>query len=334
MFTVFTPTFNRAHTLHRVYESLKNQTYQNFEWIIIDDGSTDHTHELVKRWKKDTDFPIRYFWQENKGKHVAFNHAVREAKGELFLPLDSDDACIPTALERFNYHWESIPLKKRDNFTGVCALCMDQNGKLVGDIFPFYSIDSDSLEIKYRYKVKGEKWGFNRVDILKKYRYPEHENMKFILEGFVWYAIAKDYKTRFINEILRIYYVQDSEKSDQLSKKISNAEETISKKYAVGGFLYYEFLLNNNIKWLQHEPMEFFMYAINCIRFSLHSDRTMRDVIKGIYTPHGKILILMAALIAIPLYFCEKKKVFTFHKVFRETRRRLNKILHKEQANK
>lgn len=89
-FTVFTPTYNRAHTLLRVFSSLQAQTFQDFEWLIVDDGSTDGTEELIKHWGSESHFPVRYFKQENRGKHVAFNRGVREATGQFFLPLDSD----------------------------------------------------------------------------------------------------------------------------------------------------------------------------------------------------------------------------------------------------
>lgn len=177
-FTVFTPTFNRAHTLHRAYESLKAQTFRDFEWLIVDDGSNDNTKALVEKWQMEASFPIRYIFQENQGKHVAFNHGVELAEGELFLTFDSDDACVPVALERFKYHWDNIPLNEQNNFSAVTALCKDQKGTLVGDKFPLDITDSDSLEIRYKYKVKGEKWGFHRTDILKQFPFPDFENIK------------------------------------------------------------------------------------------------------------------------------------------------------------
>jgi glycosyltransferase involved in cell wall biosynthesis len=100
-FTVFTATYNRAHTLHRVYESLKEQTYRQFEWLIVDDGSTDTTRTLVETWQQEANFLISYYYQENQGKHVAINRGVQEARGEYFLIIDSDDTCVPQTLERF-----------------------------------------------------------------------------------------------------------------------------------------------------------------------------------------------------------------------------------------
>lgn len=114
LFTVFTPTYNRAHTLGRLYLSLKEQTLLDFEWIVVDDGSSDDTCSLVESWKSESSsFPIRYFYQANRGKHVATNYAVREAFGFFFIILDSDDTCVPEALERFAYHWQAIDESNR-----------------------------------------------------------------------------------------------------------------------------------------------------------------------------------------------------------------------------
>lgn len=103
-FTVFTPTYNRWHTLHRVYYSLSSQTFKDFEWLIVDDGSTDDTKNLVQNWQKKSKFTIRYYYQPNLGKTAALNRGVKLALGKLFLILDSDDGCIPKALEKFKYY--------------------------------------------------------------------------------------------------------------------------------------------------------------------------------------------------------------------------------------
>jgi len=108
-FTVFTPTSNRAHTLSRVYESLKRQTFRDFEWLIVDDGSTDNTREVVEGWQREKLFIIRYFWQKNAHKKVAFNRGVLEADGKFFITLDSDDEALPEALDILDRHWCNIP---------------------------------------------------------------------------------------------------------------------------------------------------------------------------------------------------------------------------------
>src|ERR1700687_2026026 len=107
-FTVFTPTYNRAGTLPRVYESLRLQTFRDFEWLVVDDGSKDNTEELIKEWQAKAEFPIRYIRPQNQGKPAATNRATQEAQGEFIATVDSDDACVPESLERLKYHWDAI----------------------------------------------------------------------------------------------------------------------------------------------------------------------------------------------------------------------------------
>jgi len=205
-FTVFTPTYNRAHTLHRPYESLKAQTFRDFEWIIVDDGSTDGTEVLVRQWQDTADFPIRYFWQQNAGKHVASNKGVLEAQGELFLTFDSDDECLPAALERFKFHWDSIPHDEKPTFSAVTSLVKDPEGNVPGTRFPYDPTDSDSLETRLKYGVTGEKWGFQRTDVMREFLYPVFEGENLLPASVVWNRIALKYKTRYVNEVLRIYH--------------------------------------------------------------------------------------------------------------------------------
>ena len=99
--TIFTPTYNRAHTLERLYDSIKGQTGCPFEWVIVDDGSSDDTERMVAKWQNSSKeaFELRYFRQENSGKHVAWNKGLQEARGDIFFPVDSDDYLTPNALE-------------------------------------------------------------------------------------------------------------------------------------------------------------------------------------------------------------------------------------------
>jgi glycosyltransferase involved in cell wall biosynthesis len=205
-FTVFTPTLNRAHTLSRVYESLKSQTFQDFEWLIVDDGSSDGTGELVEEWQQQAAFPIRYIWQENGGKHRARNRGVREARGEFFFTWDSDDESIPDALERMKACWDDIPAEKHPFFAGVTGLCvMKDSGAVVGSRFPRDIFDSDMFAIREKYRITGEKCGFQRTEVMREFPFPEIAGERFITESVVWYRIARKYKTRFFNQILRIY---------------------------------------------------------------------------------------------------------------------------------
>lgn len=207
-FTVFTPTYNRARLLPRVYESLKKQTFRDFEWLIVDDGSSDNTGEIVKQWQAEANFPIRYVAQPNGGKHVATNRGAKEAQGMLFAVLDSDDWYVANTLERFNFHWQQIPADKRNGFVGVCALCSYESGEVLGSKFPEDVFDSDVIDLRYRHKVSGEKNGVLRTDVMRQFPFPEDVG-KFINESVVWNRMAKDYKTRFVNEVLTIKEFQE-----------------------------------------------------------------------------------------------------------------------------
>lgn len=267
LFTVFTPTYNRAKTLSRVYDSLKQQTFKNFEWLIVDDGSTDNTQVIVQSYIKDGLIKIRYIWQPNGHKKTAMNHGVREAQGDLFLTWDSDDAAPANALEIFHKHWDAIPESERQHFAGVCGLCVDENGGLVGNKFPQEKLVSDSNELRYRYKVVGEKWGFTRTAIMREFPFPEHIK-GHVPEGVVWSAIALKYKTLFINDIVRIYYSNSNESLTNSTKTLANLHAN-----AEGHALWAASVLEHEIKWIAYKPTWFIKMAINLTRFSLHQKK-------------------------------------------------------------
>lgn len=267
-FTIFTSTYNRADLLHRVYDSLEAQTYKVFEWLIYDDGSTDHTEKLVQLWQKKANFPIHYTWQENRGKAKTMNRAVQAAKGELFLAFDSDDACIPEALERFKYHWDSISEAEKSQFSGITALCINQYGKIVGNLFPSDILISNSIELQGKYFVFGEKWGCQKTDILKQYPFPEIPGERFIEDSVVWNKISLRYKTVFINEVLRLYYENAPDGTTTFSAKL-RAENP------KGAQLYY--------KEYTRLPIPLILKIkglINYIRFSLHGGIKPRLIIQ------------------------------------------------------
>lgn len=283
-FTVFTPTYNRADTLHRVYNSLKVQTYRNFEWLIIDDGSVDDTKNLVKKWQEENLFTIRYFYQKNSGKHVAFNRGVENANGELFLSFDSDDACLENALERLKYYWDTIPEHEQKTvFSAVTCLCQNEEGKVIGDYFPLTAIDSNDLEIRYIYKVTGEKWGFHRTNVLKEFPFPEIDEQRFIPENLIWFSIARKYKTKFINEPLRIYFSG----INQLTKTGS------PKTSAKGLMLFHKNVLNEQLNYFKFAPIKFIYSSVSYSRFSFHVGKSLVHQLDYLDVLVAKLLCIM-----------------------------------------
>lgn len=294
-FTVFTPTYNRRHVLHRVCDSLKMQSFTDFEWVIVDDGSTDGTEELVKQWMSDCNFPIRYYYQSNSGKHLAFNLGVDKARGELFLSIDSDDACEPHALAAFDKAWKEIAEEKKKDFAGVSALCRDEEGTLVGNKYPKDKLDSNSLELRYKYDVNGDKWGFIRTDVLRQYPFPTTETkVNFIAENIVWDQISQKYQTRFINEVLRIYYIHDKNTS-QLTK------QSIGKD-ALANLPYLKQLLSYNLKWMLYAPKKFFGYFVLYTRYNFHIGKMSNKQIKELKGIMPKFICMLALPIGKFLY--------------------------------
>jgi glycosyltransferase involved in cell wall biosynthesis len=284
-----------------VYDSLKAQTFRNFEWLIVDDGSIDNTKPMVENWQKEADFPIRYYWQENQGKHVAFNRGVQLARGELFLSLDSDDACVPAALERFMHHWESVPQHRRDEFCGVEVLCMNPEGELVGDKFPAGIIESDFVEIFYRFKVRGEKWWMMRTDVVKRHPFPEIPGVRYVPEGVVWNAIAREYKVRLANERLRIYWVPGRGPENQLTRPHDFSG------LAPGSALYHSCVLNDQMRWIWTAPLQLLASAVHYARFSFHAGVRVREQLNRLQNLLAKLLWVLALPLGYFVYLKDRK---------------------------
>lgn len=286
LFTIFTPTYNRRHTIHRVYDSLCAQTLRDFEWLVIDDGSTDGTSELIKGWSKSASFPIRYFWQNNSGKHIAHNLAVEQARGQFFAPLDSDDALLPDALEKLARHWNEIPVSDRALFAGVYGLCCDQRGQPVGTAFPESPFDGDLREVLYVQHVRGEKWCMFRTEILRQFPFPEIPNT-YIPEGVIWMEIAKTYKSRFVNETVRIYFVDDEDTGTTIT--------TIGPRgpNANGRLYYYVWLLNNNLQYFVHSPGPFLKAALMIPATAWRSGQTVASALMRLQTFKAKALVCL-----------------------------------------
>jgi glycosyltransferase involved in cell wall biosynthesis len=256
-FTVFTPTFNRAHTLARLHDSLKTQSFPDFEWLIVDDGSTDDTANLVREFQRSSSFPIVYVHQANAGKHVALDRAVDLAHGELFLPVDSDDTLAPNALQRLRELWLEIPADRRQKFSGVTAGCVTPDGRPVGPPLPRAPLDCSALDAVFRWGVRGERFGFHRTEVLRRIRFPVGRELRFVPEGVLWFRIGRQFLTRFVDEPLRVYYTEGADRLTALSAERKGP-----------GFAYYSRdLLANYSDYAAVAPWPFLKAAIHYLRF-------------------------------------------------------------------
>jgi glycosyltransferase involved in cell wall biosynthesis len=282
LFTVLTPTFNRAHTLPRVWDSLRAQTFDAFEWVVVDDGSTDGTAALVAGWAAQARFPVRYLRQDNCGKHVAMNRGVEASAGELIAILDSDDACVPTAFERFAFHWRAIPEGRRAAFYAVVCHCADPEGRRVGDPFPAQVVDARGLDARYLWKARGEKWGVVRADLMRALPFPEQPQRTYLPESIVWDRLGQTHLARFVNEALRIYHWEPGEGS--LGTPGDPA------RHAWGSMLQHRIVLDEHLEYFRAAPLAFLAAAAHYVRFSRHAGVTAREQRRALTRPGARAL--------------------------------------------
>ena len=273
LFTVFTPTYERAASIHRVYDSLKVQTMRDFEWIVVDDGSTDGTDALIKGWAAQADFPVTYLRQKHAGKHMAWNNALNHAKGQFFVIADSDDAFRPDSLERFWTMWRSIPVDHRGRYRGVACRCVDEYGNFVGDsAIPDPWLDASELDAKYKYHLQYEMWGMTRIDVLREYPNPDIKGLRFYPECIIWDEIGKKYLTRYFNEPLRVLY------HDQAN---ATTIKYVNNRFRENYYLW-RHVLNDLNAYADRDPKLFLKSLVGIMRDGILSGRSYGTIITDI----------------------------------------------------
>jgi glycosyltransferase involved in cell wall biosynthesis len=255
--TVFTPTYNRAHLLDRLYISLCQQTFRDFEWIIVDDGSSDNTEDVVNTFISENKINVKYIRQENGGKHRAINHGVRETKGELFFIVDSDDLLPADSLETIYQTYKDIRNEK--SYGGMSGLDGFIDGRIIGNGLPQNKIDCNSIEIRNKYHVTGDMSEVFRTDVMKEFPFPEIEGEKFCPEVLVWNRIAQKYKLRYINKIIYTAEYQQEGLTSNIVK--------IRMKSPIASMMCYAEMNRLNIPFTQKIKA-----AINYWRFRFCSD--------------------------------------------------------------
>ncbi|TCO81616.1 glycosyltransferase involved in cell wall biosynthesis [Plasticicumulans lactativorans] len=224
-FTIFIPAYNRAHLLPRAFASIEAQTLRDFEVVIVDDGSTDATADVVAAWQARVSFPVRYLHQANQGKHVAHNAAVAAARGEFFVTLDSDDQLLPDALERLRRHWLDIPPEARAGYAGVEGLIAFGGRVPVRDRYPQDVLDTDHLTLRYRLGVTGDKKNALRTAVLRDHPYPVFPGERHLRPSIILKRIAHAYRTRHVNEVIQdCEYQPDGLSSDRNRLRMNNPQ--------------------------------------------------------------------------------------------------------------
>lgn len=199
--TIFTPTYNRKHTLIRTFQSLQNQTCKDFEWLIVDDGSKDHTDELVEQWKTEADgFQIRYIYKENGGMHTAHNVAYAAIHTELNVCVDSDDAMPENAVQTILEFWEK---HKTPEIGGIVALDSDFGGKVIGNELPTGVQKASTEKLASYYHITGDKKYIYRTSVMQETpAYPEFSGERLVPLSYKYLLAAQKYDMLLLNKVV------------------------------------------------------------------------------------------------------------------------------------
>lgn len=300
--TVFTPTYNRAHTLTRAFNSLMKQTCKDFVWLVIDDGSTDNTRSVIDELKGKADFEIRYYWKKNGGRHTAVNYSYQYLDTPYVVTLDSDDELLPDAIEKMINTWKKIPATEYDRFWCISGREMNATtGKMVGKPYPkMINILSGKKQRKTILKYRGEKHCCRKVDIHIQYRFPEFSDTKFVPENMVWDKINRKYDQYCVNDIYGKYY---TDSSDSLAKGGIHKESRYRSFYYDGLFyvneLFDEILFNKDVRF----------FIVNLSRCAILTHEPYINVMKSITKWYKRIIVTLGYPISFIWIFTHRKQL-------------------------
>lgn len=295
--SILTPTYKGSSNIKGVFNSLKNQTFKDFEWVVVLDGFDDKTIKVLNECKEEKPFfEIRIESIKHNHKKAAHNRGIKICKGDFVCIADDDDTIPPNSLEFFINAWNSIPNQKKDTYVGVTGLCIDNNNNIVGDKFPENLFHSNALDCSLKFQIGGEKWGMMRRDILLKYPFFESPE-GYVGESTVWFAIARKYKTLYINKVVRNYnFNEDSIMNSSASK------EKISKNCQAYTYGYLN-LITNTFDYAKYRPLWFYLCTVQYIRFLIHS--ILNKKYDNTYmSPIVKFHVFFLSILALPLSFC------------------------------
>lgn len=250
MITVLTPTFNRGGGLQSLWDSLQKQTVKDFEWLVVDDGSTDGTKNLITQLQEKSDFPIRYIYKNNGGKHTALNVGIQTICSELTFIVDSDDCVTDDAVESILKIHQKY--RSQNNICGYAFLRAFPDGKVNGKKFDVDEKIGSYIDVR----VNGDDTGADKAEVfkthcLKEFPFPEYPNEKFLGEDLVWVRMARKYQMVHINKAIYIgNYLEDGLTNNRRKHNIASPigcmhraeefmESDLKTRYRIKGGLQY-----------------------------------------------------------------------------------------------
>ncbi len=258
--SVLTPTYNRAHVLHRAYESLRRQTERDFEWVVVDDGSIDDTAALLSRWQAEADFPITWYrYSNNRGRNTAVNIGKGLVSGDYTLILDSDDALLDDAMETVTCWRRRTGIDEIGTAYALMFRCVDDCGNIVGRLagdgainFPKEVLKISTKEARYRFGISFELITVSKTKVRQEYEFIELTNSEHCPEVVTHNRISNVYDSIYIDRPIRRYFQGDREArlSDRPASGI---------KWPRGNYLRALSVLNDDINYLRHSPKVFLL---------------------------------------------------------------------------
>lgn len=250
MITVLTPTFNRGGGLQSLWDSLQKQTVKEFEWLVVDDGSTDGTKDLITKLQEKSDFPIRYIYKSNGGKHTALNGGIQTICSELIFIVDSDDCVTDDAVESILKIHKKY--RSQNNICGYAFLRAFPDGKVNGKKFNVDEKIGSYIDVR----VNGDDTGADKAEVfkthcLKEFPFPEYPNEKFLGEDLVWVRMARKYEMVHINKAIYVgNYLEDGLTNNRRKHNIASPigcmhraeefmESDLKTRYRIKGGLQY-----------------------------------------------------------------------------------------------
>lgn len=291
--TILTPTYNRAEKLKYLWESLLNQTSKDFEWFVVDDGSTDNTRELINFFQAKSDFSIRYLYKNNEGKHTALNAGIDAIDSELTYIVDSDDIITADAV------WSIKEVHEKygslSNICGYTFLRAFPDGRINGKKFEENEMIASYIETR----VNNDDTYADKAEIfltkcLKEFPFPEYTGEKFLGEDIVWVRMARKYKMVHINKAIYIAnYLDDGLTKNRRKHNIASP---------IGCMHRAEEFMSTDIKF-RYRIKSSIQYVI----YGKFAGNNIRALITG--TKHKGILV-MCTIPGLVLYY-KWKKAFT-----------------------
>jgi len=286
-YTLFTPTYNRAHLLPRLFDSIVAQQTRDFEWLIIDDGSEDNTPEVVQSFINTGEITIRYIKQPNGGKHRAFNRAIEEAQSDFFVCIDSDDPLVPEAI--LNMDKATAMIDGKYDVAGIVGVCITPTGGKIGFV-PGGYLYSNTIRSRDYYHLESEPEVY-RLSLLKNYRFPEYEGEKFITEAILFDKLTEFHPLLYTNYPMQIKeYLSGGLTDNQLNIRVMSPNGTLA---------YYKqrFFMSQNLLYK-------IKALINYYRFYLHARHNHASLAE----PFMKYSLLVIPLAWI-MWMKEKKAI-------------------------